>query len=113
MAVYPSYTQHFELSSVKRSSGLKVDRGGNQTLWIRRMSGTVVKPSWKIVHPALSLSEWNTLNQFYVDNLSSGFDLVWNQDKLTYSNCFFVDCPQIEATVGPRIFRVASLIEQR
>lgn len=111
MATYPAYKQSYE-SKDPRASGIKAERGGNGTLWIRRMY-TSVKRDFDVVHPSLSATETAAVFQFFDANVGTAFDFAWNGDGQTYTNCYFTDVPQIEGQTGYRTYRVRVKISQR
>lgn len=104
MATYPAYTQSYDSRSPK-ASGLKTERAGNGSLWIRKMY-TSPKFDFDLVHPSLSKTEYDALMTFYNSNVGIAFDFVWNGDGATYTNCYFTDVPQIEGQTALRRYRV-------
>ena len=90
MATYPNYKIH-ESSSISRLSGLKVDRGGDGSLWVRKMY-PAPKIDFTIVHASLSQDDYDALLTFYSANVGIAFDFIYC--GVTHTNCFFVDVPQ-------------------
>lgn len=112
MATYPTTLKQSYDSQIIRASGIKTERGGNGSLWIRRMY-TATKYDFKVVHASLTKSEHDTLQAFYVTNLGIAFDFVWNGDGATYTNCYFIDVPQVVVQTSLRQYKVSVAIAQQ
>ena len=111
MATYPTTLKQSYASQINRVSGLKTERGGNGTLWIRKMY-TATKFDFKVVHASLTKAEHDALQAFYVTNVGIAFDFVWNGDGATYTNCFFTDVPQVAMQTSLRMYQVSVMMSQ-
>jgi hypothetical protein len=110
MATYPAYKQAYD-SRPPLASGLKTERAGNGSLWIRK-TYTSFKRDFEVVHPSLTKAEYDALITFYNANVGIAFDFTWNGDGVTYTGCYFTDVPQIDGQTSTRNYRVRVKISQ-
>lgn len=105
MPTYPAYPQAYDSQRIPLD-GIKKDRGGNNSLWIRR-TANAVKFDFVLVHPAMTLSEYNALVGFYNSYIGTAVDLVWKGDGTTYTGVYLTSYPKIEQQVSLKTYRVS------